>query len=212
MFIRPGDVHGLATTGQMQLTNIAFPRDTYDWLQARYFPRPLALGRRSWSRQSAAWTDPCSPASPAPPKSCLPPRARGWPLSDSCSTCAMLWPNRPSPACPRRPRLVPPGLPADPPARTFSRRRAGLHPTDRPQPRACGPRDPPPARRNPLGFCQPHPPAARRPPTGPERGPDHGHCPGLRHRKPESLLPSDSAANSGSRPMSIAGVIARIGK
>lgn len=39
LFIRPADTHELVSTGRMQLTNVAFPRDTYDWLRQRY-PSP----------------------------------------------------------------------------------------------------------------------------------------------------------------------------
>ncbi len=36
VFIRPVDSHALESTQTMQFTNVAFPRDTYDWLRHRY--------------------------------------------------------------------------------------------------------------------------------------------------------------------------------
>jgi AraC family cel operon transcriptional repressor len=36
IFIRPPDTHALESATTMQLTNVAFTRDTYDWLTARY--------------------------------------------------------------------------------------------------------------------------------------------------------------------------------
>jgi len=36
IFIRPSDIHALTSTTTMQFTNIAFPRDTYNWLCQRY--------------------------------------------------------------------------------------------------------------------------------------------------------------------------------
>lgn len=37
--VRPSDTHALESSDTMQLTNVAFPRDTYDWLCQRY-PTP----------------------------------------------------------------------------------------------------------------------------------------------------------------------------
>ncbi len=36
IFIRPSDIHALTSATTMQFTNIAFPRDTYNWLRQRY--------------------------------------------------------------------------------------------------------------------------------------------------------------------------------
>lgn len=47
IFIRPTDIHALESAGRMQLTNVAFPADTYRWIRDRY-PTP--------------WTDAPTPA------------------------------------------------------------------------------------------------------------------------------------------------------
>ncbi len=45
IFVRPTDTHALESPTMMQLTNVAFPRDTYDWLVNRY-PTPWTTAPR----------------------------------------------------------------------------------------------------------------------------------------------------------------------
>lgn len=45
VFVHPPDTHGFESAERMQLTNVAFPRDTYDWIIARY-PTPWTSAPR----------------------------------------------------------------------------------------------------------------------------------------------------------------------